>query len=207
MEQNIDAKLAAILSDLKAGHLVLVTDSHEREDEADLLMAAEFVTTEKINFCLNHARGLITNPISSAIAKKLDLPLMVPANAGTLQTAFTVSIDAIEGTHTGISSKDRAHTIKKMSDLKSAPADFERPGHVFPLIAHDKGVLVREGHTEAAIELLNLAGLQPVALLCETLNESGEALKGEELIAFAKTFKIKIVSIEEIILYRKSLLK
>lgn len=199
-------KILDIISDLKAGHLVLVTDSHKREDEADLLMAAEFVTTEKINFCLNHARGLITNPISSDLARKLDLPLMIPANAGTLQTAFTVSIDAIEGTHTGISSKDRAYTIKKMSDAKTVATDFERPGHVFPLIAHDHGVLAREGHTEAAIDLLKLAGLTPVALLCETLNVEGEALKGEELIAFAKKFKIKIVSIEELINYRKSLL-
>ncbi len=193
-----------ILKDLRAGHLVLVTDSHEREDEADLLMAAEFITTEKVNFFLNHARGLITNPISSAVAKKLGLSLMVPENAGTLHTAFTVSIDAIAGTHTGISSKDRALTIKKMSDKNAVSSDFERPGHVFPLIAHDKGVLGREGHTEAAIDLMKLAGLTEVAVLCETLNEYGEALKGEELLAFAKTFKIKIISIEELKNYRLS---
>jgi 3,4-dihydroxy 2-butanone 4-phosphate synthase/GTP cyclohydrolase II len=191
-------KIQAVLDDLKAGHLVLVTDSHDREDEADLLMAAEFITVEKINFFLTHARGLITNPISSEIAKKLDLPLMVPANAGTMQTAFTVSIDAIAGTHTGISSKDRATTIKKLSDRGALATDFERPGHVFPLIAHDKGVLVREGHTEAAIDLMKLAGLNQVAVLCETLNEQGEALKGEELSNFAQTFKIKVISIEEI---------
>ncbi len=191
-------KIQAVLDDLKAGHLVLVTDSHDREDEADLLMAAEFVTVEKINFFLTHARGLITNPISSEIAKKLDLPLMVLSNAGTMQTAFTVSIDAIAGTHTGISSKDRAITIKKLSDRGALATDFERPGHVFPLIAHDKGVLVREGHTEAAIDLMKLAGLNQVAVLCETLNEQGEALKGEELSNFAQTFKIKVISIEEI---------
>lgn len=194
-----------IIKDLKAGHLVLVTDSHDREDEADLLMAAEFVTTEKINFFLNHARGLITNPVSSTIAKKLGLTLMVPENAGTLQTAFTVSIDAVVGTHTGISSRDRALTIKKMSDLAAVSTDFERPGHVFPLIAHDKGVLGREGHTEAAIDLMKLAGLTEVAVLCETLNECGEALKGEELLEFAKKFKIKIISIEELKNYRLSL--
>ncbi len=201
----MDGNLADILKDLKAGHLVLVTDSHEREDEADLLMAAEFITTEKVNFFLNHARGLITNPVSQAIAKKLGLTLMVPENAGTLQTAFTVSIDAVVGTHTGISSKDRALTIKKMSDKNAAPDDFERPGHVFPLIANDKGVLGREGHTEAAIDLMKMAGLTEVAVLCETLNEYGEALKGEELLAFAKKFKIKIVSIEELKNYRLSL--
>lgn len=196
-----------ILHDLKAGHLVLVTDSHEREDEADLLMAAEFITTDKINFFLNHARGLITNPVTSEIAQKLGLPLMIQENAGTLQTAFTVSIDAVAGTHTGISSRDRALTIKKMSDHKATASDFERPGHVFPLIAHDEGVFGREGHTEAAIDLLKLAGLYPVAVLCETLNENGEALKGDELLEFSHKFKIKIVSIEEIKKYRLSLLR
>lgn len=196
-----------ILKDLKAGRLVLITDSHKREDEADLMIAAEFITTEKINFFLNHARGLITNPISPDIAKKLDLPLMVAQNAGTLQTAFTVSIDAISGTHTGISSHDRAVTIKKMADRTAHADDFERPGHVFPLIAHEGGVLIREGHTEAAIDLLKLAGLYPVAVLCETLNVQGEALKGEELVSFARQFDIKIVSIEEIISYRHSLLR
>jgi 3,4-dihydroxy 2-butanone 4-phosphate synthase/GTP cyclohydrolase II len=192
------SQLKAILDDLKKGQLVLVTDSHDREDEADLLMAAEFITTEKINFFLNHARGLITNPISSAIAKSLQLPLMVPENAGTLMTAFTVSIDAVSGTHTGISSKDRSVTIKKLSHPEAVATDFERPGHVFPLIAHDLGVLAREGHTEAAIDLMKLAGLNHVAVLCETLNENGNALKGEELQEFARTYKIKIVSIEEI---------
>lgn len=195
---EIPANIEAILKDLKAGHLVLVTDDHDREDEADLLLAAEFITVEKLNFFLNHARGLITNPISSKISKKLNLPLMVPENAGTMMTAFTVSIDAIAGTHTGISSTDRMTTIKKLSDSNTLASDFERPGHVFPLIAHDGGVLARAGHTEAAIDLMKLAGLNEVAVLCETLNSDGNALKGEELLEFAKTFKIKIISIAEL---------
>lgn len=199
----IPAKVESVLNDLKRGHLVLVTDHQDREDEADLLMAAEFITVEKINFFLNHARGLITNPISSVIAKKLNLPLMVPENAGTLMTAFTVSIDVIEGTHTGISSKDRALTIKKLGDTQSRASDFEKPGHVFPLIAHDGGIMARPGHTEAAIELLKLAGLNQVAVLCETLNSEGDALKGEELLEFAELFKIKIISIDEIKDYLK----
>ena len=198
---NEKTLIADILKDLKNGHLVLVTDDHDREDEADLLMAAEFITTEKINFFLNHARGLITNPISSEVAKKLELPLMVLENAGTMQTAFTVSIDAIEGTHTGISSRDRALTIKKLSDPKAEAQDFERPGHVFPLIAQDGGVKVRAGHTEAAIDLMKLAGLNQVAVLCETLNAEGEALKGEELLYFARKFKIKLISIAELKTY------
>jgi 3,4-dihydroxy 2-butanone 4-phosphate synthase/GTP cyclohydrolase II len=191
----------AVLKDLKAGHLVLVTDHYDRENEADLLLAAEFITTEKINFFFNHARGLITNPISSAISKKLNLPLMVPEHAGTMQKAFTVSIDAIIGTHTGISSTDRAITIKKLSDPKALATDFERPGHVFPLIAHDLGVQGRAGHTEAAIDLMKLAGLNQVAVLCETLNSEGNTLKGEELSEFAKRYKIKIISIDEIRTY------
>ena len=190
--------IEAVLNDLKAGHLVLVTDDHNREDEADLLLAAQFITVEKINFFLNHARGLITNPISSEISKKLNLPLMVPSNEGTMNTAFTVSLDAINGTHSGISSIDRATTIKKLSDSQSAAHDFSRPGHVFPLIAHDQGVLARPGHTEAAIDLMKLAGLNQVAVLCETLNIKGNPLRGQELLDFAKTFKILIVSINEI---------
>ncbi|MDD4976511.1 MAG: 3,4-dihydroxy-2-butanone-4-phosphate synthase [Bacteriovorax sp.] len=188
----------AVLKDLKAGHLVLVTDDYDRENEADLLLAGEFITTEKINFFFNHARGLITNPISSAVSKNLNLPLMVPENAGTMQTAFTISIDAVLGTHTGISSTDRAVTIKKLSDPNALATDFERPGHVFPLIAHDKGVLGRSGHTEAAIDLMKLAGLNQVAVLCETLNSDGNTLKGDELTEFAKRYKIKIISIDEI---------
>lgn len=201
---TIPVIIEAVLKDLKAGHLVLVTDHHEREDEADLLMAAEFITVEKINFLLNHARGLITNPISSEIAKKLKLPLMVLENEGTLNTAFTVSIDAV-ATHTGISSTDRSITIKKLSETDTLATDFERPGHVFPLIAHVGGVLARPGHTEAAIELMKLAKLNQVAVLCETLNSNGDALKGEELLAFANTYKIKIISIDEIQQYLRHL--
>lgn len=201
---NIPANIEAVLKDLKAGHLVLVTDDNDREDEADLLMAAQFITVEKINFFFNHGRGLITNPISSIIAKKLKLPLMVPENAQTMLTAFTVSIDAIAGIHSGISSADRSITIKKLSDPEAVAVDFVRPGHVFPLIAHDGGVLKRPGHTEAAIELLKLAQLNEVAVLCETLNNEGNALKGEELLVFAELYKIKIISINEIELYLKN---
>lgn len=191
-------KIEAVLKDLKEGAFVLVSDDHDREDEADLLLAAEFITVEKVNFLLNHAKGLITTPISSAISKQLNLPLMIPENTGTKQTAFTISIDAIVGIHSGISSFDRCNTIKKLSAPEALASDFERPGHVFPLIANDKGVLVRSGHTEAAIDLMKLAGLNQVAVLCETLNNDGNTLKGEELTAFAELFKIKIISIDEI---------
>jgi 3,4-dihydroxy 2-butanone 4-phosphate synthase/GTP cyclohydrolase II len=195
---TVSAKIAAIISDLQAGHLVLVTDDHDRENEADLLMAAEFITVEKINFFLNHARGLITNPMSSEIAKKLNLTLMVPENVGIEHTAFTISIDARNGIHTGITSIDRATTIKKLSNTDAVASDFTRPGHVFPLIAHDQGIRGRQGHTEAAIDLMKLAGLREVAVLCETLNSEGMALVGQELHEFASTYKIKIISIAEI---------
>lgn len=187
-----------IIKDLKAGQFVLVTDSHERENEADLLMAAEFISKEKINFLINHARGLITNPISHEIAKNLNLPLMIKENTGTMHTAFTVSIDLIEGTHTGISSTDRAMTMKRLSETNAKSTDFERPGHVFPLIAHGGGVNLRPGHTEAAIDLLKLSNLNQVAVLCETLNIEGNALVGDELLNFSKTHNIKIISIDQI---------
>jgi 3,4-dihydroxy 2-butanone 4-phosphate synthase/GTP cyclohydrolase II len=190
--------LQSCIEEIKKGHFVLITDDSSREDEADLFKAAEFITKADINFLVKHARGLITNPVSSSIAKKLSLHLMVPENAGTLITAFTVSIDAIDGTHTGISSADRALTMKKMSEASSVATDFERPGHVFPLIAHDKGVLGREGHTEASVDLLKLAGLYEVGVLCETLNEDGEALRGLELKKFSEEFNIKILSVSEI---------
>jgi 3,4-dihydroxy 2-butanone 4-phosphate synthase/GTP cyclohydrolase II len=190
--------LHSCIDEIKKGHFVLITDDSSREDEADLFKAAELITKDDINFLVKNARGLITNPISSTVASKLGLNLMVTENAGTLMTAFTVSIDAIEGTHTGISSADRALTMRKMSELKSSASDFERPGHVFPLIANDRGVLGREGHTEASIDLLKLAGLYQVGVLCETLNEDGDALRGTELVEFAEKFKIKILSVAEI---------
>jgi 3,4-dihydroxy 2-butanone 4-phosphate synthase/GTP cyclohydrolase II len=130
---------------------------------------------------------------------------MVPENRGTMQTAFTISIDAVIGTHSGISSLDRSITIKKLSDPEARASDFERPGHVFPLIAHERGVLARAGHTEAAIDLMKLANLNQVAVLCETLNSNGNALKGDELKAFAQTYKIKIISIHEIRNYLSAL--
>lgn len=203
----MDFKFNGILTDLKSGKFVLVTDDSNRENEADLLMAAEFVTPEKISFLINHARGLITNPISKKIARSLGLGLMVPENESTQMTAFTVSIDAIEGTHSGISSKDRSITMKLLSNPNAEPTDFERPGHVFPLIAHEDGVLARAGHTEAAIDLLRMSNLVEVAVLCETLNSNGEALRGNELLDFSKLHQIKIISVEEIKLYRLSLLK
>ncbi|MBY0412602.1 MAG: 3,4-dihydroxy-2-butanone-4-phosphate synthase, partial [Bdellovibrionales bacterium] len=187
--------ISKALHELSQGRFVLVCDSESREDEADLIMAAEFVTTTHVNFMINNGRGLICVPLAESVAKKLNLPLMVREHAGTFETAFTVSVDVKKGTHTGISSPDRAATIRALSDSKSSTEDFARPGHVFPLIAWEEGVLVRPGHTEASVDLMKLAGLSPVAVLCETLDEFGLALKGQPLRDFALKFNIPLISI------------
>ncbi len=199
MFQSIDKAI----HELKSGRFILVCDSESREDEADLIMAAEFVDTTHVNFMINNGRGLICVPLSNEVARRLDLPLMVREHQGTYETAFTVSVDYKSGTHTGISSKDRALTIRALSDQKSTKSDFARPGHVFPLIAWDEGVLIRPGHTEAAVDLMKLAGLSPVAVLCETLNTEGVPLKGAKLSEFAKNFNIPVISITDLIEYRK----
>jgi 3,4-dihydroxy 2-butanone 4-phosphate synthase/GTP cyclohydrolase II len=193
------------INELKAGRFILVCDDESREDEADLIMAAQFVTKEHVNFMINNGRGLICVPLSSEIAKRLRLPLMIAEHEGTLETAFTVSVDVVKGTHTGISSQDRALTISALGEPKSLPEDFVRPGHVFPLIAWEEGVLVRAGHTEASVDLMKLAGLNPVAVLCETLSDQGVPLKGKVLTDFSKQFNIPIISITELIEYRRSL--
>lgn len=192
------------LHELKSGRFILVCDSESREDEADLIMAAEFVEALHVNFMINHGRGLICVPLSNEVARHLDLPLMIREHQGTFETAFTVSVDYKNGTHTGISSKDRALTIRALSDKKSTKSDFARPGHIFPLIAWDQGVLVRPGHTEAAVDLMKLAGLCPVAVLCETLSNEGVPLKGAKLSEFARVHNIPIISITDLIEYRKS---
>lgn len=199
------SSISEAIAELKNGRFVLVSDDESRENEADLLMAAEFVTSVHINFLINHARGLICAPLTNQIAKKLNLPLMITEHQGTTETAFTVSVDAKEGTHTGISSADRATTLKLLAEKSARPSDFVRPGHIFPLIAWDEGVLVRAGHTEAAVDLLKLAKLTPVAVLCETLNEEGIALKGEELALFSQKFNIPIITISNLIKYKKEL--
>lgn len=201
----MSAPIQLAISELRAGKFILVCDDESREDEADLIMAAELVKKEHVNFMINHGRGLICTPMSASVAKKLELPLMIKEHAGSFETAFTVSVDVISGTHTGISSHDRALTISALANPKSNPSDFVRPGHVFPLIAWEEGVLVRPGHTEASVDLMKLAGLNPVAVLCETLSKDGVPLKGEELRLFAKEFNIPVISIVELIDYKRSL--
>lgn len=191
------------IADLKLGKMIIVVDDEDRENEGDFIMPADLVTPEAINFMITQGRGLVCAPISSEIAKRLDLPLQVITNTDTLQTAFTVTIDAKEKVHTGISAFDRAHTLKLMANPSSTGTDFTRPGHIFPLIAKDGGVLERIGHTEAAIDFSKLAGCAPAAVICEILNEDGTMARRPDLQELAAKFDLKVVSIADLVSYRK----
>ena len=191
------------IADLKLGKMIIVVDDEDRENEGDFIMPADLVTPEAINFMITQGRGLVCAPISSEIARRLDLPLQVITNTDTLQTAFTVTIDAKEKVHTGISAFDRAHTLKLMANPSSVGSDFTRPGHIFPLIAKDGGVLERIGHTEAAIDFSKLAGCAPAAVICEILNEDGTMARRPDLQELAAKFNLKVVSIADLVSYRK----
>jgi len=185
------------------GNFVIVVDDEDRENEGDLVIAAEKITPEKINFMETHARGLLCAPLTAERCDELDLPMMVTNNTSTHATPFTISIDLLgEGCTTGISAHDRAKTILALTNPETKPEDFGRPGHVFPLKARDKGVLSRIGHTEAAVDLARLAGLQPVSVLIEIKKEDGEMARMTELVKFGKEFGIKIVSIADLVKYR-----
>jgi 3,4-dihydroxy 2-butanone 4-phosphate synthase/GTP cyclohydrolase II len=191
--------LADALAELKAGKFLLVTDDPAREDEGDLILAGEFADEERLGFMVRHTSGIICVAITPQAADRLDLPPMVLRNEDHKETAFTVSVDKRLGSTTGISPAERAGTIRALSDPMSTPATFTRPGHVFPLRAHPLGLLGRQGHTEAAIDLMRLAGLQPAGVLSEIVGDRGEILKGEELRAFAEIHGISQISISEII--------
>ncbi|MBS3106228.1 3,4-dihydroxy-2-butanone-4-phosphate synthase [Candidatus Woesearchaeota archaeon] len=193
------------LKDLKDGRFVIIVDDEGRENEGDLVMAAQFCSPEKVNFMLKHAKGLICVPITEKRAKQLLLPRMVPDSQNTevTQCKFTVSVDFKKGTTTGISAKDRSATIQALSHLKSKSDDFSRPGHVFPLVAEEGGVLKRDGHTEAVIDLLKLASLKEIGVLCEILNEEGNAAARGELELFAKSYGFSILSIKDLIAFRR----
>lgn len=190
------------IKDIKEGKIVIVIDDPDRENEGDLLMAAEKVTPEAINFMAKYGRGLVCMPIEEKRIKELNIGPMVHNNTDNHETAFTVSIDHID-TETGISAFERALTIQKIFKEDSKEEDFRRPGHVFPLVAKDKGVLVRKGHTEAAVDLAKLAGLKPAGVICEIMNDDGTMARTKELIEFAKIHNLKIITIADLIEYRK----
>lgn len=194
------------IADIAAGRPVVVVDDADRENEGDLIVAAEKVTTEIVAFMMSECRGLICVPMEENDIDRLDLPQMVDHNTESMRTAFTVSVDAgrDHGTDTGISAADRAVTIRLLADPAAVPGDFVRPGHVFPLRAKPGGVLVRNGHTEAGIDLARLAGLRPAAAIVEIAGEDGAMLRLPELVPFARKHGLSIISIEDLVAYRKS---
>jgi 3,4-dihydroxy 2-butanone 4-phosphate synthase/GTP cyclohydrolase II len=195
-------KLQTAIDALKRGEMVILIDSEDRENEGDLVLAAQFATPEKINFLIRQACGLVCLSLESDQVDRLGIPPMVTDNQSPRKTAFTVSIEATHGITTGISPGDRAQTILVASDPKSGPKDVVAPGHVFPLRAVKGGVLERAGHTEGSIELCKLAGLRPAAVICEIINEDGSMSRKPDLEAFSKKHKIPIVTIEELIQYQ-----
>jgi 3,4-dihydroxy 2-butanone 4-phosphate synthase / GTP cyclohydrolase II len=191
-----------ILADLRAGRMVIVMDDEDRENEGDLIMAAECVTPEAVAFMIRHTSGIICVPMEEEGLVRLELPQMVQANSESHRTAFTVSVDLKAGTTTGVSSSDRAATIRALADSSAAAPDFARPGHIFPLRSRKGGVLVRAGHTEASVDLCRLAGLQPVGVLCEVMNDDGTMARRPQLEAFAKRHNLKIGTISDLIRHR-----
>lgn len=192
-----------VLRDMRAGKMVIVTDDEGRENEGDLIMAAEKITPKAVNFMATHARGLICVPLAEARANALGLERMARENRESHKTDFTVAVDAARGISTGISAADRARTIAVLADVKSQPRDLVQPGHVFPLRAKEGGVLRRAGHTEAGVDLARLAGLQPAAVICEIMNADGTMARLPQLLAFKKKHKLRMVSIAALIAYRR----
>lgn len=201
MERKFD-KIEDAIEDIKIGKFIIVVDDEDRENEGDFICAAEKVTPEMVNFMLKHGRGVLCAPLSEERSDKLDLVLQVDNNTSIHSTPFTISVDKLEGCTTGVSASDRAATFQALADPTSTPETFGRPGHIFPLRARSRGVLRRAGHTEAAVDLARLAGLNPVAALIEIMNEDGSMARLPELFEIAERFNLKIISIADLIAYR-----
>jgi 3,4-dihydroxy 2-butanone 4-phosphate synthase/GTP cyclohydrolase II len=198
--QRVDDVLAAFAN----GEIVAVTDDDDRENEGDLFVAASLCTPEKMAFIIRNTSGIVCTPLSADEAKRLHLDPMVAANDAPLGTAFTVSVDVRHGLTTGISAEERSNTVRALANSNSGASDFVRPGHVFPLVAKDGGVLMRSGHTEACIDLCRLAGLPPVGVLAELMNDDGTVMRGPVVTAFAERHKLKQISIADLIAYRQT---
>ena len=197
------SKIEEAIDDIKNGKMVIVIDDEDRENEGDLTMAAEMITPEAINFMATYGRGLICVPMLGERLDKLNLPLMVSNNTASLSTAFTVSVDSLIGTTTGISASDRSNTIRALVNDETKPEDLGRPGHIFPLRYVDGGVLKRTGQTEASIDLCRLGGLREAAVICEIMADDGHMARMPQLEEFAQQHDIKIVSVEDLISYRR----
>ncbi len=202
MDKNIFATIAEAAAELKAGKCIVVIDDESREDEGDLVASAAMATPDTINLMIREARGLICVPMTAERATALNLPPMVAANEDAHCTAFTISTDARNGITTGISAADRAITANVLADYSKTADDIVRPGHMFPLIAREGGILQRAGHTEASVDLCKIAGLSPVGLICEVIQDDGAMARQPELIKFAHKFGLKIVNVKQIIEYR-----
>ena len=199
------AKIEDALEALARGQMIVVVDDEDRENEGDIIAASETVTAETVAFMMNHARGLICVAMEGERLDELDIPLMVPRNTESHKTAFTVSVDYIPGTSTGISAADRAATVRALMDPKAQPDDYARPGPIFPLRAHPNGVLSRPGHTEAAVDLCRLAGLKPSGVICEVAKDDGTMARLPDLVEFAKLHGMPLVTIADLILHLKGL--
>ncbi len=197
------APIEDVVEDIRRGKMVILVDDADRENEGDLIMAAQHATQASINFMAKHGRGLICVPTTSERLKQLGIEQMVVQNRDTFKTDFQVSVDAAKGVSTGISAADRAKTIQVMAEPTSVPQDLVQPGHVFPLRARPGGVLQRAGHTEAAVDLAKLAGCRPIGVICEIMSDDGEMARLPELVKFAKKHKIKLGTIEDLIKYRR----
>ena len=198
------SKIEDAVNDIKQGKMVIIVDDEDRENEGDLTMAAEKITPEAINFMATYGKGLICVPMLGEDLEHLNLPLMVPQNTAPLSTAFTVSVDYLKGTSTGISSSDRSATIKALIDPDTKPEDLGRPGHIFPLKYMDGGVLKRTGQTEASVDICRIAGLKEAAVICEIVADNGEMARMPDLEIFAKTHDIKIITVADLIKYRRT---
>lgn len=196
--------IESALDDLAAGRCIIVVDDEDRENEGDLICAAELCTEQNINFMATEGRGLICVSLTEERAKALDLPLMVNTNTALHGTRFTVSIDYVHGTASGISVSDRTATVRALSDAAASPSDFARPGHIFPLIAVEGGVLRRAGHTEAVVDLMKMAGLKPVGVLCEILKLDGSMARVPDLLEMAQAHQLRMISVQDLIAYRRA---
>lgn len=203
IDSDPEANVVIAVEAIKAGRPVIVTDDASRENEGDLVMAAEAADESALAMLIRYTSGIVCAPMLEERLRKLELGPMVASNSDPFRTAFTVSVDYIHGTTTGVSASDRARTIKALANLESTASDFARPGHVFPLAYREGGVLVRAGHTEATLDLVQLAGLHPAGVLAELINDDGTMMRGAQLSEFAKRFEIPEVSIDEIIRYRR----
>ncbi|ADR52181.1 GTP cyclohydrolase II protein (riboflavin biosynthesis) [Candidatus Liberibacter solanacearum CLso-ZC1] len=206
MEQKMplnEQHISNVIQNFQKGNMVIVTDEDDRENEADLVLPAIHCTSDKMAFIIRHTCGIVCTPMPSQNARKLGLNPMVLENESVHKTAFTVSVDSKHGITTGISSADRTHTVKNLTNPQSTANDFVRPGHIFPLISRDGGVLIRPGHTEASVDLCKIAGLPQVAVICELVNDDGTIKKGKQVIEFSIKHGLKIISIKDLIAWRQ----